>query len=1073
MVDATDGPNASDKLAAQAATTVVGGGTTVAGTRRPVLLVGLGGMGTGAVAHVLRRLGGRDAYGALDAICLDTMPLTGQPAWVQDTLEDKDTYIDIMQLPGQAPVSLDFWRQAQRGQMSADEYERSFGWYEEGIRISAAAQRYGAGAVRQVGRLAYVRAITQGDRVDGRFGTAFAKLTGAQAGGAHAAANPLGLQIVVVAGTAGGTGCGTFIDVVAHLGRKWRDTFSAATEPDIRAMLVLPDVWWRLYQGNSWAVRYKPNCYALLKELDAILQDTDGSSMREILLPQLIDDAGSGRLSGDKYLSLAYVVEGHLSAGSTVTTVDDLYHAVGQSLYALTVASTGNAVEMGAQVNGVASTQRGGLRTAYSTIGCARAVVPRDSVIRYMGARLFADAAALATAESLSPAASQRLREEWEQQAGHTIRRVLDDLTAPLAQMEALTDDRVVDLQSYSVYWTPSKLAKERDYTAALTRCKDELSAQRAQLEKQLGEDLEAVLVPAVKAARTMLEGYVAGCDAGLVYADRAIRELDSALEARLEDVNASLDQLRGDVDEAERQLAAISADARRADVNPLVKLAGRINKAMSRDRLAEDTITKAVELQAANLRLLLLAAEKDYLERVASKSGSLNDSDVDETGRVLGRIRAATSQIRTSLHATASSPSFDITDADGTNTISTYIYPDWLRDSLADASPLSARYVEWAKPGETESRVPELSAVMLATVRKAGLPGWLSWADTDASSVGLREAWAWAMRSAVSEFVAQLLPKTIWEAASSDAGGSRGLFVSTVCDFAEPMATLLRAPAYGTITACVDDAKAATAGSPQNASLVEVGTPHEVLVMVGHHGYLLGPDFVSVLDLHQEYSRFVAQPGRLLGEPVHLDNSYVDGLPPLITKDLGELPEELYEALLFGFFSGRLLSALRERTLADLRISVEPAIITRVADLQPAICDATIREPGWKLYPYAYHEDTRSFTYSPQDPVVSLGVDMKEVVANLQRAPLGKRQAARMLGMELLEAASSTDEQGAQAMLALIEDFRSSEINPRFLGSAKASPEEQQIWSRLAKELAEAEEVIVSTMRRHGWRPV
>ncbi|MDR0273231.1 MAG: tubulin-like doman-containing protein, partial [Clostridiales bacterium] len=121
-------------------------------------------------------------------------------------------------------------------------------WYD---RIEAEAALPGAGGKRQIGRLLLFENIkTVKDRLE-------RKIRGLISGGINK------VNVIVVAGIAGGTGSGTFIDV-AYLARSVLEGL-AIPGRNIFGYIILPDV--NLLNGGNADV-LKRNGFAALKELD-------------------------------------------------------------------------------------------------------------------------------------------------------------------------------------------------------------------------------------------------------------------------------------------------------------------------------------------------------------------------------------------------------------------------------------------------------------------------------------------------------------------------------------------------------------------------------------------------------------------------------------------------------------------------------------------------------------------------------------------------------------------------------------------------------------------------------------
>ncbi len=221
-------------------TTTVKGPAAGTQSYRPILYIGLGGMGCRAIIG-LKTLAEKlpeEARRRMAFIAMDTQPSTDYAALGQNQYVELGRGIDP--------------------QVVARGDAQRLGWWEE-LRGAYAAPMVtaGAGKVRGVGRIA----LLHGPTVNRFLGLidhhANALMTGIQRGTVEP-------KVYLISSVAGGTGAGCLLDVCQHVRRRMTRQVGASVR--IQGIFISPDV---LYQEAPRADHddFKANAYAVLKEM--------------------------------------------------------------------------------------------------------------------------------------------------------------------------------------------------------------------------------------------------------------------------------------------------------------------------------------------------------------------------------------------------------------------------------------------------------------------------------------------------------------------------------------------------------------------------------------------------------------------------------------------------------------------------------------------------------------------------------------------------------------------------------------------------------------------------------------
>ena len=225
----------------------------------PLLVIGLGGTGSDALLHVMRKFKGRFVLPTVNGELQDRPERTAYLA-VDSDMEHLNTagLGDVRFLPGdKLALQLPKMDDLIKNPAAMQAYEKS--WWDTSIPPFRAGD--GAGGFRQVGRLLLFR---NAPAIVGQLVNVINKLMAVER---HATGGKL--TVVLTTGIGGGTGAGTFLDM-AYLIRYVVGTHFHGVEVNIMAYIMMPGVN-LAHMNRPQAAKIKclkANAFAALKELD-------------------------------------------------------------------------------------------------------------------------------------------------------------------------------------------------------------------------------------------------------------------------------------------------------------------------------------------------------------------------------------------------------------------------------------------------------------------------------------------------------------------------------------------------------------------------------------------------------------------------------------------------------------------------------------------------------------------------------------------------------------------------------------------------------------------------------------
>jgi hypothetical protein len=288
-------------------------------TLKRSLFIGLGGTGALALLNTKKRF--LDTYGEIPPmisfLCIDTDINTQSKSLSRDNILENHTIKD-------SKVKLDNSEILFIGVRGAEmAYERQkdtlFSWLPNENRSALKNLVNGAGQVRSNGRFALHFNYT--DIIDIVSRKVNDLLNMNMNDNLKYASKGEEIEVNFVFSVAGGTGCGTFIDL-AYLVKE----AIGNTPANSIAFMVLPDVFTNMHSGIAMA-NVRPNCFGAMKDMDFLMQKNIGDlgltikyESREIKIKENPFD-------------VVFTVNSKTTSGETITNVTDIAEQIGLAMF--------------------------------------------------------------------------------------------------------------------------------------------------------------------------------------------------------------------------------------------------------------------------------------------------------------------------------------------------------------------------------------------------------------------------------------------------------------------------------------------------------------------------------------------------------------------------------------------------------------------------------------------------------------------------------------------------------------------------------------------------------------------
>lgn len=534
-------------------------------TDEPTLIVGLGGAGGQTIARLknLVELSQGSVPPAMHFLYLDTDSFDALDPSVRRVL---DRHQDFINISGFNPRE---WIEAQfNSQGPAAEDVRD--WYDTSARSFVPYEHIkdGASRLRMLGRIClFKHRFEVEEKIHQKISACLSGATELdQARPLEGSPRPL--KILIVSGTCGGTGSGTFLDMLYMLNRTAVVDFHLA--PQTNAFLFLPDLFIRLNQRISEmnVPLYQANGWAFLEELDYIVKYP--AQMNEYAADARSADrrpypVGTGIPAGVDLLYTAYLLDAKIPNVGIFEKPRDLYAFAARAIFQSQLTPiSGSVASFFSNVKSYLlekDAQRGRPKR-YASLGYAELRYPKSTFQTYLGFKYMQQAISSGLLRK-SPQLSASAKVDAQAWARQILTELVQPSITELERVKSRAVEALPTLASFETDSEPPKIDTSRTNDATLKQeAEDALrtierqvsglrvrfAAERERIRAAFAAEVEKKIDTAAdgRGLPYLLELF-AGTDASL---EGALAELPSPelLEARFAEaksaVTASIDQV-------------------------------------------------------------------------------------------------------------------------------------------------------------------------------------------------------------------------------------------------------------------------------------------------------------------------------------------------------------------------------------------------------------------------------------------------------------------------------------------------------------------------------------------------
>jgi hypothetical protein len=506
-------------------------------TEEPTLIVGLGGAGGQTVARIknLVEEGAGKTPPTMHFLYIDTDSFDALDPSVRRVLDRHQDFLNISNFNPREWIEAQF-----NSQSAAAEDVRD--WYDTQARAFVPYEHIkdGASRLRMLGRIClFKHRFDVEEKITEKIS---ACLSGASELDQKRPleAGPRPLKILIVSGTCGGTGSGTFLDVLYMLNRAAVVDFHLA--PQTNAFLYLPDLFIRLNQRISEmnVPLYQANGWAFLDELDYFIKNP--SQMNEYACDTRAADrrpypVGTGIPAGVDLVYTAFLVDSKIPNVGIFENPRDLYAYASRAIFQSQVTPmAGSVASFFSNVKNYLL-ERDSQRQRpkrYAALGYADLRYPKNVFSAYLGLRYQHDA----ITEGLlrkghDPSGPKRDAEAW-------VRQILNERIEPaMRELEKLKTRALEALPNEASFETDSDPPKIDASRLSESVLQNEVADALKSVERQasmLRIRFSAERQRIVGELRTKLEDEIdtAGHGMGLPYLLDVLALVDRALEGAL-----------------------------------------------------------------------------------------------------------------------------------------------------------------------------------------------------------------------------------------------------------------------------------------------------------------------------------------------------------------------------------------------------------------------------------------------------------------------------------------------------------------------------------------------------------
>jgi tubulin-like protein len=505
-------------------------------TEEPTLIVGLGGAGGQTIARIknlVEQIG--RVPPTMHFLYVDTDSFEALDPSVRRVLDRHQDFLNISNFNPREWIEAQF-----NSQSSAAEDVRD--WYDTQARTFVPFEHIkdGASRLRMLGRIClFKHRFDVEERIS-------EKITACLSGAAELDQNrplesgPRPFKILIVSGTCGGTGSGTFLDVLYMLSRAAVVDFHLA--PQTNAFLYLPDLFVRLNQRISEmnVPLYQANGWAFLDELDYFIKNP--SQMNEYACDARSADrrpypVGTGIPAGVDLVYTAFLIDSKIPNVGIFESPRDLYAFASRAIFQSQITPmAGSVASFFSNVKNYllerdAQRQR---PKRYAALGYAELRYPKNVFSAYLGLRYQRDVIAQGILRTgYDPRGPQKDAEAWVRQIlNERIEPAMKELEkAKTRALEALPNEASFETEGDPPKIDGARLSESSlkseidDALKALERAVSTLHIRFSAERKRISEELGARLADEIDTA---------GGGMGLPYLLEVLALVDRALEGEL-----------------------------------------------------------------------------------------------------------------------------------------------------------------------------------------------------------------------------------------------------------------------------------------------------------------------------------------------------------------------------------------------------------------------------------------------------------------------------------------------------------------------------------------------------------
>ena len=326
----------------------------------PILLIGLGGIGSYIVNETYGKLKQEGDIDFLEALVFDT---------------DEAELSKLENIPKDSKVQTSTDKSV--GYVLERDKNANM-WFPVHPKILAMNLIKGAGQIRAVSRLALRAAMKEGKL--NKIQKVKDKLYRL---GSNAAEK--GVRIVLVSSLMGGTGSGMFLQIPLYLREVMQSKFSA-DRIEIQGVFMLPDVLMGSVNGKE-EVNVYANAYASMKEMNAIIMSLakEGPTIELEYRPDQITDEAENKGIGinDWPYDYCYIYDKEDAKGRNIGELDEYKHMIADNLYSQVYGPVSDALHSHF-INEIRSIIRKNSKNIFGGLAIGKIIYPYDEICEYI-----------------------------------------------------------------------------------------------------------------------------------------------------------------------------------------------------------------------------------------------------------------------------------------------------------------------------------------------------------------------------------------------------------------------------------------------------------------------------------------------------------------------------------------------------------------------------------------------------------------------------------------------------------------------------------------------------------------